>query len=116
MRDGGFVRAAGEPEKDFVGVLEAEGDDIAVLQLAALHFFAVDVKPAALAAILDVKTVGFDDDGGAIAGNAAVGKLQVVAGFRAPADQEMRLRHSNVAACAETGNHLQLSDRRISRN
>src|SRR5205814_444110 len=107
MWDGGFFRAAGEPEKDFVGILEAESDDVAVLQFAAFHFFAVDVKPAALAAILDVKTVGFDDDGGAIARNAAVGKLQVVAGFGSPADQERSLRHSNVAARAIRGDDFE---------
>src|SRR5215467_10194529 len=100
MRDGFFVRAARETEENLVGVLEAERNYIAVLQLAALHFFAVDEQPAALPAILNVKTVGFDDDSGAVARDAAVGKLQVVAGFRAPADQKRRLGHAQIAARA----------------
>ena len=72
-------------------------DGVPVLELAALHFFAVDEKTAALPAILEVKAVRFDDDGGAIARDAAVGELQVVAGFRAPADQERQLRDAHVA-------------------
>src|SRR5215472_1915948 len=100
MRDGFFVRAARETEENLVGVLEAERNYIAVLQLAALHFFAVDEEPAALPAILNVKTVSFDDDSGAVARDATVGKLEVVAGFRASAHQKGRLCHADVAARA----------------
>src|SRR5689334_17044914 len=97
MRDGCLVRAAGEAEENFVGILQAKGDDVAILQLTALHFFAIDEQPAALPAILNVKAVGFDDDGRAIARNAPVGKLQMVASLRAPPNQKRRLRHADIA-------------------
>src|SRR5207253_4441229 len=97
VRDGFFIRAAGEAEENFVGILEAKGDDVAVVELAALHFFTVDEEPPALATILEVEAIGFDDDRGAIARNAAVRKLQMVAGLRAAPDQERRLRDAHVA-------------------
>ena len=76
----------------FVGIFEAKGNDIAILKLAAFHFIAVNEKPAALAAIFQIEAIGFGDDGGTIPRNAAVGELQMVAGFRATADVKGRLR------------------------
>ncbi len=94
---------------DFVGVLDAEADDVAILQLAAFHFLAVDEKAAALAAIFNVVLVGLDDDCRAGARNSAVRELQMVAGFRAAPDQEGRLRHARKAACAVRRNYFQYS-------
>ncbi len=97
----GFVGGAGgRTENDFVGILEAEADNVAVLELAAFHFFAVDEKAAALAAVLDVEAIAFDDDGGAIARDAAVGKLEMVAGFGAAADHKRSLRDAGVPPLA----------------
>ena len=70
---GRFIGTGIRAEDDFVGIVEAEADGIAILEFAAFDFFAVDEKAAALAAILDVETIGFDDDGGAVAGDAPVG-------------------------------------------
>jgi len=102
-----FAGGSGGAVDDFVGVVDAEGDDVAILQLAAFHLFAVDEQAAALAAILDVKFVGFDHYRGAIAGNTAVGKLQVVTGFRAAADEKRRLGHADEAPRAVWRNDLQ---------
>src|SRR5258706_13365548 len=44
------------------------------------------------------------DHGGAVAGNAAIGELQVVAGFGSAADQEGALRHADKAAGPVWGN------------
>src|SRR5258706_236731 len=79
------VRTLAGAEDDLVRVLEAEGDRVAVLQFAAFDFFAVDEQAAALAAILDVEAVRFDDHGGAVAGDAAVGELQMISRLCAPA-------------------------------
>ena len=103
MRDGCFIRAARETEENLIGVFEAEGNDVAILKLAALHFFAVDEEPTALAAILNIEAVGLDDNGGTVARNAAVGELQMVAGFGAAPDQKGRLRDAHVAARAVRG-------------
>ncbi len=100
MRQGIGAGVGGGAIDDFVGVVEAEGNGVAVLQLAALGLFAIDEQSAALAAILNVELAGFGDDGGAIPRDAAVGELQVIAGFRAAADQEGHLRHTDVAARA----------------
>src|SRR5713101_1529008 len=100
MRKGIGVRTLGRAEDDLVRVLEAEGDGVAILQLAAIDFFPVDEEAAALAAIPDVEAIGLDDHGGAVARDAAVGELQVVAGFGASADHKRRLRDAGVAARA----------------
>ena len=80
---------------------------VAVLKLAAFDFFAVDEKTAALAAILDVEAIGFDDDGGAVAGDAAVGELQVVTSLGASADHEGCLRDAGIAARAVGGDDFE---------
>ena len=96
-RKGIFVRALGGAEDDLVGIIEAEGDGVAILEFTAFDFFAVDEQAATLAAILDIETIGFDHHGGTVAGNAAVGELQVIAGFGAPADHKRGLGHAGVA-------------------
>src|SRR5712691_680367 len=104
----GFVLGrAGGTEDDFIRVLEAETEDIAVVELAAFHFFAVDEKAAALATILNIVKIGFDDDRSTVARDAAVGELQVVAGFGASADQKRGLRDAEVAARAIRGDDFE---------
>ena len=107
MWKGIFVRTFGGAEDDLVGVVKAEGDGVAILEFATFDFFAVDEEAAALAAILEIETIGFDHDGGAVAGNAAVGELQVVAGFDAAADHKGRLGDAGVAACAVGGDDFE---------
>src|SRR2546430_1133674 len=60
-RKGIFVRALGGAEDDLVGIIEAEGDGVAILEFTAFDFFAVDEQAATLAAILDIETIGFDN-------------------------------------------------------
>src|SRR6267143_404837 len=98
-----FIPAGIRTENDFVRIVDAECDGIAVLKLAAFHLFAIDEKTASLSAILDVEVARFDDDCGAVARDAAVGKLQMVAGLGAPADHEGSLRDAGIAARAVWG-------------
>src|ERR1700736_4888664 len=72
--------AGGGAVKDFVGVVEAEGNEVAILEFPAFDFFVIDEEAATLAAILDVVLVGLYDDRGAIAGDAAVRELEMIAG------------------------------------
>src|SRR5258705_10852747 len=62
---GSFRRAI----NDLVRIFQAEGDDIARLQLAAFRLFAVYVKPTALPAVFNIEMISFTDDSGAIARN-----------------------------------------------
>jgi hypothetical protein len=105
--DGVFAGGSGGAVDNLVRIVDAEGDDVAVLQLAAFHLFAVYEEPAALAAIFDVMLVGLNYDRGASARNTAVGKLQVVPGFGAAADEKRRLRHAHEAVRPVWRNHLQ---------
>src|SRR5258708_32351332 len=106
MRKGIGVRTLGRAEDDLVRVLEAEGDGVAILQLAAIDFFPVDEEAAALAAILDVEAIGLDDHGGAVARDAAGGELRVVVGFGSAADPTSVLCGSRGDARALQSEHI----------
>jgi len=97
----GFLAAGcARAENDFVGVLETKGDGVAVAEGPAFDFFSVNVKAAALAAILDVQTAPFENERGAIARDPAVRELEMVARFRAASDEERGLGDAHVAASA----------------
>src|SRR5947207_8403289 len=64
------VRTLGGTKDYFIRVVETEGDGVAILKLAAIDFFSIDEEAAALAAILDIEAIGFDDHGRAVAGDA----------------------------------------------
>ena len=66
----------------------------------SVYFLAIDEQAAALAAILDVVLSGFGDNRSAITRDAAVGKLQMIAGFGAPSDKEGHLCDANISPCA----------------
>ena len=86
------IRGAGSRSKnDLIGIVQAKADDVAILQFAAFDFRTIHKQAAALPAILDVELVGFQNDRGALAGDAAVGKLQVISRFGTPANEEGRL-------------------------
>jgi hypothetical protein len=93
------ARGAGS-EEDFIRVFEPESDGVAVIQRAALDFLAVDEESSALAAVFKVEVAGFEYDGGAIARDAPVGELQMIARFRTAANQERGLRDPHVTASA----------------
>ncbi len=93
------ARCAGA-KHDFVGIFETERNGIAVTQKPALDFFAVDKKPAPLATIFDVQPARFDNHRRAIARDAAIRKLQMIAGFCAASDQKRSLRDTHIAASA----------------
>src|SRR5277367_4744740 len=96
MRKGIGAGVCGGAVNDFVGIIEAERDGITVLQFTAFHLFAVDEQTPALTAIFDVKLARFGDDSSAVARDAAIGKLQMVAGFGAAPDQKRHLCHAYV--------------------
>src|SRR4029077_15824008 len=60
--DGVFAGGRGGAVDNLVRIDDAEGDDVAVLQFAAFHLFAVYEEPTALAAIFDVMLVGLNYD------------------------------------------------------
>jgi len=96
-----LVAAGGAGAKEeFVGILETKSDRIAVIQKAAFDLFAVDEQPAPLPAVFDVKSARFGNQRGAISRDAAVGKLQMIAGFGPAAYQERRLRDAHIAPSA----------------
>jgi hypothetical protein len=104
----GFLAAGGaRAVHDFVGVFETEADGVAVVEGTAFDFFAVDKKAAALATVFEVDVAGFGDQSGAIAGDAAVGKLKVIAGFGAAADEKRSLRDADIAASAVRRNDFE---------
>ena len=107
MRKGIGAGGSGGAINDFVGIVEAERDGITVLQFAAFGFFSIDEQAAALATIFNVELARFGDDGGAVAGDATVGELKMVAGFGAASDQEGHLGDAHVAARAIGRNYLE---------
>ena len=107
VRERGFISAGIRTENDLVRIVNPESDGVAVLKLAALHLFAIDEKAASLSAIFDVKAARFDDDRGAVARDAPVGKLQMVAGLGAPSDHEGSLRDAGIAARAVWGDDFE---------
>src|SRR3981081_4028273 len=92
--------ACSSAENYFVGILQAEGNYVSVLEFAAFDFFTVYKKAATLATIFQVETICFGDDSGAVSGDTAVGKLQVIAGFRAAPYAERCLRDSGESPSA----------------
>src|SRR5579863_1787002 len=96
MRQGIGARVGGRAIDDFVGIIESEGDRVAILQFAALCFLAIHEEAAALSAILDVVLVALHHDRGAIARYAAIRQLKVIAGLRSAADKERHLRYAHV--------------------
>jgi hypothetical protein len=71
------------PEDDFVGFLESETDNVAILQNVMIHFIPVHVDAPAVAAVFETVAAILANDCGALAGNAGVGKLEVIPGLAA---------------------------------
>ena len=86
-----FAGVGGIAKNYFVGIFQAEGNYVTVLEFAAFYFFPIYEEAAPLAAIFQIKAIGFGDDGGAISRNAPVGKLQMIAGLRAAPDMKRSL-------------------------
>jgi hypothetical protein len=97
----GLLAAGGAGSKEeLVGIFEAKGDGIAVIQKAAIDFFAVDEQPAPLAAVFDVKAARLNHQCRTIARDAAVRELQMISSFSSAADEKRGLRDTHVAASA----------------
>ena len=79
--DGAFRRR--RVKDDAVGVVQAEGDDVAFLQGSLADALAVDEHAQLVAAIFDVILPALGDNRRAIAGDAAVGHSELIAHFPA---------------------------------
>jgi hypothetical protein len=73
----------GGSENDFVGILDAKADDVAVLQFAAIDLLPTHKDAAAVAPVFEIPQVAIGDKRGTLTGDAAVGKLEMIPGFAA---------------------------------
>src|SRR2546425_13241837 len=87
-------------EDQFVRVGEPEVDRIAIAQGPRVHSLPVDEQPAALPAVLQAKVAFFVHQRGAFPRDPPVGKLKVIAGLAAAADQPGRMGYANHSAAA----------------
>src|SRR6266576_1592812 len=69
---------AGRSEDDFVGILDAKANDVAVLQFAAIDLFSTHKNAAAVAPVFEIPQVALGDKCGTLTGDAAVGKLVMI--------------------------------------
>jgi hypothetical protein len=68
----------GGSENDFVGILDAKADDVAVLQFAAIDLLSTHKNAPAVAPVFEVPQVALGDQCGTLTGDAAVGKLKMI--------------------------------------
>ncbi len=74
-------------ENEFVGIRHAEADDVAIGKRRAIFgFLVVDENAALLAAIFQAKCFAVINDSDALAGDTAIGELEMISGFSAAAD------------------------------
>jgi len=65
-------------EDDFVGILDAKANDVAVLQFAAIDLLSTHKDAAAVAPVFEIPQVALGDKRGTLTGDAAVGKLEMI--------------------------------------
>src|SRR5271165_3784663 len=75
---------------DFVGLVEAECDDIAACKSGSVDFFSMHKYSAAVAAVFQNKTRGLGNNGRALAGDARVFQRKVISNVQSAADQKWR--------------------------
>jgi hypothetical protein len=73
----------GGSENDFVGILDAKANDVAVLQFAAIDLLSTHKDAAAVAPVFEIPQVALGDKRGTLTGDAAVRKLQMIPAFAA---------------------------------
>ncbi len=94
-------------ENEFVEIVHAETDYVAIFQHMAGGFFAVDENSVTLAAIFKVVAAVLRNDGGALARDARVRQLQVLGGFAGAANQEWHFDETHKAAGPVRRNNLE---------
>ena len=90
-----YFALAAESKNYFVGIFQPKCDGVAVLQFAALDFFAVDKQPTTLALIFDVILLASVTIAAQLR-EMRRSRLQMVAGFRAAPDEKGSLGYANV--------------------
>jgi hypothetical protein len=65
-------------EDDFVGILDAKANDVAILQFAAIDLLSAHKNAAAVAPVFEIPQVALGDKRGTLTGDAAVGKLEMI--------------------------------------
>jgi hypothetical protein len=84
----------GGSEDDFVGILDAKANDVAVLQFAAIDLLSTHKDAAAVAAVFEIPQIALTDKRGTLTGDAAVRQLEMIPGL-APSNTEWRLGEEN---------------------
>jgi hypothetical protein len=81
-------------EDDFVGILDAKANDVAILQFAAIDLLSTHKDTAAVAAVFEIPQIALADKRGALTGDAAVGQLEMIPGLAA-SNTEWRYAEEN---------------------
>ena len=82
-------------ESDLVGVIESESDGVAILQDTMIYLLSVDEDALAVTTVFKSVAIPLRDDRGTPAGDAAVGKLEMISGLTPAADEKGRLGDAN---------------------
>src|SRR3981189_1854469 len=70
-------------EDDFVGILDAKANDVAILQFAAIDLLSTHKNAPAVAPVFEIPQVALGDKRGTLTGDTAVGKLEMIPAFTA---------------------------------
>jgi hypothetical protein len=96
----------GGAKDDLVRLLDTKSNYVAIFQKAPIDLLSVHIEAAAVPAILETVFSMLGQDGGALPGDASIGKLQLISGFTA-AKQKWRSRDGNKTAGSIRRNHLE---------
>jgi hypothetical protein len=93
---------------DFIRIVQAETNDVAILQNAAISFFAVHENAAAVSPILQIPAAALGNNRGTLTRDPAVYKLKMIPSFAAP-NAEGRFGEANKPGRAVRGYNFQSS-------
>jgi hypothetical protein len=79
----GSVRLSGS-ENNFVGIVEAKTNDVAIIQYAAIGLLSAYEDAAAVAPVFEIPAVTLGNNCGALPGDAIVGKPEMIPSLAAP--------------------------------
>src|SRR5271157_660710 len=89
------ICAFSEAKDNLAAIFDAKINHVAGPQALSRHLFAVDKNSLAMAAVLQPVAAFLCNQGGAVARDAPVLKLQMIAGLAAAADQKWGLSYQN---------------------
>jgi hypothetical protein len=73
----------GSSENNFIGIFEAKTNNVAVLQEAAISLLSADVDSTPVSPIFEMPGVILRNNRGTLAGDTAVGQLEMISGLAA---------------------------------